>query len=122
MAQNPDGEVPSSEENSSVVSGVIADIIYSPLNLGLLAICVFLLYKIFFSKKPDISPAPVVPQLPPLKKRDMTYAELKQYDGLNEEGRVCVGVNGKVFDVTKGKRFYGPGNTPSIIVTYVLFM
>ena len=39
----------------------------------------------------------------------MTLIQLKQYDGTGEEGRVCVAVNGKVYDVTKGKRFYGPG-------------
>ncbi|GFV47887.1 membrane-associated progesterone receptor component 2 [Trichonephila clavipes] len=61
------------------------------------------------SRKTDIPPSPPVPQLPPMKKRDMTLEELRKYDGLNEEGRVCVAVNGKVFDVTKGKRFYGPG-------------
>jgi hypothetical protein len=26
------------------------------------------------------------------------------------DGRVLIGVLGKVYDVTKGKRFYGPGN------------
>ena len=52
---------------------------------------------------------PPPPPLPPLKKQDMTLIQLKQYDGTGEEGRVCVAVNGKVYDVTKGKRFYGPG-------------
>ena len=43
--------------------------------------------------------------------QDMTLQQLKVYDGLSEdcEGRICVAVNGKIFDVTKGKRFYGPG-------------
>ena len=57
--------------------------------------------------EPDLPPPP--PPLPPLKKQDMTLIQLKQYDGTGEEGRVCVAVNGKVYDVTKGKRFYGPG-------------
>merc|ERR1712045_218514 len=37
--------------------------------------------------------------------------QLKVYDGVAPEGggRICVAVNGKIFDVTKGKRFYGPG-------------
>ena len=41
----------------------------------------------------------------------MTLQQLKVYDGLTEEceGKICVAVNGKIFDVTKGKRFYGPG-------------
>merc|ERR1712170_72174 len=45
------------------------------------------------------------------KKQDMTLQQLKQYDGVSEVsgGKICVAVNGKIFDVTKGKRFYGPG-------------
>lgn len=97
------------ESMTSVLGSVINDIIYSPLNLVLLALCIFLLYKLFFSRKTDMPSSPPVPQLPPMKKRDMTLEELRKFDGLNEEGRVCVAVNGKVFDVTKGKRFYGPG-------------
>ncbi|KFM63246.1 Membrane-associated progesterone receptor component 2, partial [Stegodyphus mimosarum] len=95
--------------SSSFLTSVILDIVSSPLNLALLAVCVFLLYKIFSGGKADDNPTPPSPQLPPMKRRDMTYEELKKYDGLNEEGRVCVAVNGKIFDVTKGKRFYGPG-------------
>merc|ERR1712166_1732037 len=39
----------------------------------------------------------------------MTLTELKKYDGSDSDGRVCVAVLGKIYDVTKGKRFYGPG-------------
>lgn len=98
-----------SKESESILNSIITDILYSPLNLALLALCVYLLYKIFYTRKMDIPPVSLPPQLPPLKRRDMTYQELRKYDGTNEEGRVCIGVNGKVFDVTKGKRFYGPG-------------
>ena len=44
-----------------------------------------------------------------MKKRDLTLTELKKYDGEGPDGRVLVGVLGKIYDVTKGKRFYGPG-------------
>ena len=63
--------------------------------------------------EPDLPPPP--PPLPPLKKQDMTLIQLKQYDGTGEEGRVCVAVNGKVYDVTKGKRFYGPGKQDGLL-------
>lgn len=46
--------------------------------------------------------------LPKLRK-DMTVTELSQFDGTQSDGRVCLAVNGVIFDVTKGKRFYGPG-------------
>ncbi|XP_076352412.1 membrane-associated progesterone receptor component 2-like [Tachypleus tridentatus] len=39
----------------------------------------------------------------------MTLAELKHYNGMGPDNRICIAVNGKIFDVTKGKRFYGPG-------------
>lgn len=106
MAQTPNS-VPE-EVTSSFFSNLVADIIYSPLNLALLGLCVYLLYKIFYTRKEVITPVSLPPQLPPMKKRDMTYQELKKYDGVNDE-RVCMAVNGKIFDVTKGKRFYGPG-------------
>ncbi|GLV37110.1 membrane steroid binding protein [Carabus blaptoides fortunei] len=48
------------------------------------------------------------PELPKLR-RDFTVEELKKYDGRTHDGRVLVAVNGNVYDVTKGKRFYGPG-------------
>jgi len=108
MAQNEEG-VAEDISSSFTISNLIADVFYNPLNLALLAVCIFLLYKIFSREKPDENVKPRTPELPPLKRRDMTYQELKKYDGLNEEGRVCVAVNGKVFDVTKGKMFYGPG-------------
>ncbi|GBM24413.1 Membrane-associated progesterone receptor component 2 [Araneus ventricosus] len=108
VAENVQAE--SVDDGSSFVGSIINDIVYSPLNLILLSVCIYLMYKLFFSKKADDAPSsPPVPRLPPMKKRDMTIEELRKYDGTNEEGRVCIAVNGKIFDVTKGKHFYGPG-------------
>jgi membrane-associated progesterone receptor component len=59
-------------------------------------------------------PIPEPPPVP-LKKQDLNLLQLKQYDGTGEDGRVCVAVNGKVYDVTRGKRFYGPGKDLYII-------
>ena len=54
------------------------------------------------------------PPLQPMKKRDYTPRQLKPFDGTksedNPEGRILIGVLGKVYDMTKGKSFYGPGN------------
>lgn len=90
-------------------SGVISEVL-TPVNIVLALVCCYLVHKIFFGKQQ--SPRNVrkkEPELPPMKKRDMTLSEIRQYDGTGEGGRVLVAVNGKVFDVTKGKNFYGPG-------------
>ena len=93
----------------NVFQSFFAELFTSPLNLALLSVCGYLLYKIFSTKKPD---APVKqPELPAMKKRDFTLEQLKEYDGRGKEGRILMAVNGKVFDVTRGKRFYGPGKT-----------
>ena len=96
-------------EGSELSSGgIFQEIFTSPLNLTLLSLCLFLLYKIFRGDKPQELGEAETP-LPKLKKRDFTIAELKPYDGL-QNPRILMAVNGKVFDVTRGKKFYGPGN------------
>lgn len=32
----------------------------------------------------------------------MTLSELRQYDGTGPDGRICIAVNRKIFDVSKG--------------------
>ena len=97
-------------EEAVASSGLLSEILSSPLNLALLGICGFLLFKILRDALKS-EPPPVVrePPLPPLKRRDFTVEQLKPFDGRGPDGRILVGVNGKVFDVTRGKRFYGPG-------------
>jgi hypothetical protein len=48
--------------------------------------------------------------LPRMKKRDFSLEQLRQFDG-SRTPRILLAVNGKVFDVTKGSKFYGPGET-----------
>jgi len=86
----------------------ISELTANPLNIVLILAIITLIYKIF--KSDDSQPSePPPPPLPRMKKKDMTLTELKKYDGSGPDGRVCVGVLGKIYDVTKGKRFYGPG-------------
>lgn len=101
-------KVAESVEEIGFVNGIIQEIIYSPLNLALIGIITFLLFKIFKSRQTPKPPPPREPELPKLR-RDFTVAELKAYDGNQPDGRVLVAVNGSVYDVTRGKRFYGPG-------------
>uniref|UniRef100_A0A023F8C5 Putative steroid membrane receptor n=2 Tax=Triatoma infestans TaxID=30076 RepID=A0A023F8C5_TRIIF len=100
----------SREEDSGFLINIFYEIFTSPLNLCLVGIISLLVYKILKSRQSLTAVNEhVEPELPKMKKRDFTLEELKEYDGTGPEGRVLVAVNGKVFDVTKGKRFYGPG-------------
>ncbi|KAG5563075.1 hypothetical protein RHMOL_Rhmol02G0269700 [Rhododendron molle] len=40
---------------------------------------------------------------------DLTLQQLKQYDGTNPSKPIYLAVKGRIFDVTTGKSFYGPG-------------
>lgn len=51
----------------------------------------------------------------------MTIAELKEYDGVKNDGRILMAVNGKVFDVTRGKAFYGPGWFNSYLYAIIFY-
>jgi hypothetical protein len=42
--------------------------------------------------------------------KNYTPLDLLPYDGLGKEGRILMAVNGSIYDVTRGRNFYGPGN------------
>jgi len=94
---------------------IITELLSSPINLALLGLCAFLLYKIVKNRRRESS-TPKQPELPPMKKRDFTLKQLQEFDGRGKGGRILVAVNGKVFDVTRGSRFYGPGIRDSLVV------
>ncbi|XP_068214252.1 membrane-associated progesterone receptor component 1 isoform X2 [Palaemon carinicauda] len=97
-------------EDESFVGSLLIEIFTSPVNIVLLGICVVLLYKILRSSDGnDRVTGPIEPPIPKMKRQDMTLEQLRQYDGSGEHGRICVAVNSKIFDVTRGKKSYGPG-------------
>lgn len=91
----------------------------SPLNLSLLGLCIFILLRIFCGDKPA-DMGEVEEPLPKLKNRDFTLAELQPYDGLQNR-RILMAVNSKVFDVTTGKKLYGPGKISCRLFTFVIY-
>ncbi|KAJ3658201.1 hypothetical protein Zmor_009955 [Zophobas morio] len=96
-------------KSDGFLTNIVLEIVQSPLNVALVCLIGFLVYKILKSRQDVPTSKASEPELPKLKKRDFTVEELKKYDGTQEDGRVLVAVNGNVYDVTKGKRFYGPG-------------
>lgn len=76
----------------------------TPINLVLLTIFGILVYLRLKPKPPQVLPrAP-----PPTVFRTFTPPELFPYNGLNGMP-VYLAVRGRVFDVTSGRNFYGPG-------------
>ncbi|XP_012288066.1 membrane-associated progesterone receptor component 1 [Orussus abietinus] len=105
LADPPTGN----HQEESFFASFVAEVVRSPLNLTLVAIIASLVYAIIKSKiRPEKPQVTVMKQLPKMR-RDFTLEELKKYDGTGPDGRICVAVNGSVYDVTKGSRFYGPG-------------
>lgn len=93
-----------------VVSSVLNFIksLSSPVQIIGLLVIVIIIRKIVQSRFRKPPPPPREKPLEPMKKRDFTPEELVEYDGVKQK-RVLLAVNGKVFDVTRGKDFYGPG-------------
>ena len=111
----------------------INEIIESPLNIALLMASGYLIYKIlsdvFHVEEPYVPPPKLVKDMT-LKKRLQAFRiyssngqilynslliitsslaqELRKYNGKDME-KVCLAVKGEIFDVTRGKNFYGPG-------------
>ncbi|XP_067404255.1 membrane-associated progesterone receptor component 1 [Emydura macquarii macquarii] len=86
--------------------GLLLEILGSPLNLSLLGLCLFLLYQILRGERGPRQPAEPAPP-PKLKRRDFTLAQLRPYDGV-QDPRILMAINGKVFDVSRAAKFYGP--------------
>ena len=78
----------------------------SPLNLGLLALAAYLVYQNHIKQEPPKSP-PKPPKI--VENRDYTPKELIAKNGQNDS-LIYIAVKGKIYDVSSGKSFYGPGS------------
>lgn len=84
----------------------------NPLNIALLG---FLIYQIYsYVRGPSKARAATAASIPPpthpetIVYMELTPRSLRQYDGRNADTKIYMGVNGLVYDVTKGRNFYGP--------------
>lgn len=98
------------QQQSQFLSTFIAEIVKSPVNLALVGVIAILVYKIVKSRTRTEEPVQEVKKLPKLR-RDFAIEELTKYDGKGPDGRILVAVNGSVYDVTRGAKFYGPGES-----------
>jgi len=109
--------VSSDTDDNNLMQWFIDELTGSPINIALLLIICFLIYKLL-KPESEVGSVEVEPPLQPMKKRDFTPRQLKPFDGIkseeNPDARVLIGVLGKVYDMTKGKSFYGPGGPYSV--------
>lgn len=56
-------------------------------------------------RKPDTARPP----LPEAEERDYTLSELAAFDGSDPSKPLLLGIRGQVYDVGRGRDFYGPG-------------
>lgn len=81
----------------------------NPVNWVLVAVLGYISYN-YFAKSAPPPPAPR-PRQPALVFKEYTPKELAQFDGRTSDTRILLAVQGKVFDVTRGRNFYGPGKS-----------
>ncbi|KAI9311079.1 cytochrome b5-like heme/steroid binding domain-containing protein [Dichotomocladium elegans] len=77
----------------------------NPVNWALAAVLAYVLRSFAHSNKPAVIPA-VHPEVVVFK--NYTPKELEPFNGVKNE-RVLMAVNGSVYDVSRGRNFYGPG-------------
>ncbi|XP_072192524.1 membrane-associated progesterone receptor component 2 [Excalfactoria chinensis] len=82
------------------------------LHVGLLALVLLAAYRLYLRWRKRSGPGGAAQQsqadpLPRMKRRDFSLEQLREFDGIRNP-RILLAVNGKVFDVTKGSKFYGP--------------
>lgn len=88
------------------------EFLYNPVNIVLLAIAGYLIKQLLTSPPPPPAPKKMAIEIAP---RDYTLAQLRKFDGLtpstehNGDMPIYFAVDGVVFDVTVGRKFYGPG-------------
>lgn len=94
------------------------DIISSPLNICLVALICYFSYKLFKkdskSSSRKRSTSMHKKQLERMPKQDFTLEQLREYDGVKSNGRILIGVLGRVFDMSSASDFYGPGGPYSV--------
>ncbi|SAM01829.1 hypothetical protein [Absidia glauca] len=92
---------------NTTVTTLFSQLKENPLNWALLAVLAYVVKSYARSTKPAAIEAKH-PEV--LLFRNYSPIDLLPYDGNSKEhgGRILMGVNGSVYDVTRGRSFYGP--------------
>ncbi|KAL7902690.1 cytochrome b5-like heme/steroid binding domain-containing protein [Trichoderma sp. SZMC 28014] len=91
--------------NDEAAKAVASAGLVSPLNILLVSIILYTAYTTFFSKS---APSQLPRQPPPIVFKTYNPHTLLPFNGANN-GPVYMAIRGVVFDVSRGRNFYGPG-------------
>ncbi|CAG8451816.1 10253_t:CDS:2 [Acaulospora morrowiae] len=84
---------------------LISQLLENPLNWFLSS---FLVYVVYSYLTPPQHQLPISRHPDTTVFREYTPIELREFDGRTDRTKIYMGVCGKVYDVTKGRNFYGP--------------
>ncbi|KAG8453893.1 hypothetical protein GDO86_000497 [Hymenochirus boettgeri] len=93
---------PGPEEEPPVVGWLFAGELL--LNAALLVVLVYGAFRLYVRWRGAGTGGATLPRM---KRRDFGLQQLREFDG-TQNPRILMAVNGKVFDVTRGSKFYGP--------------
>ncbi|KAF8938395.1 cytochrome b5 [Dissophora ornata] len=79
----------------------------NPVNWILAAVLGYISYS-YFAASAAPPPSAPRPRQPALVFKEYTPKELTEFDGRTADTRILMAIQGKVFDVTRGRNFYGP--------------
>ncbi|KAI7861223.1 cytochrome b5-like heme/steroid binding domain-containing protein [Spinellus fusiger] len=85
---------------------LMVSLLENPVNWALAVILAYVVRSYAQSSKKPIAPAkhPLVTVF-----QDYTPTSLLVFDGNGKDNRILIAVNGSVYDVSRGRNFYGPG-------------
>lgn len=89
------------------VASTISSYLTAPVQILLLLLGIGIIRMFLRKKLKKHTEEPTQDEPLPMEKRDFTIKELQPFNGKDNE-RILIAVNSKVFDVTRGKSFYGP--------------
>lgn len=72
---------------------------------GVILLCLYFVYIALFRDDYRLL-VDKTKNLPPLPQMNLTLEQLKQYNGEGADGRVCIAMLRKIYDITKGKSSY----------------
>ncbi|KXS21599.1 cytochrome b5 [Gonapodya prolifera JEL478] len=91
--------------SSPNLESLVAELTTNPVNWVLIGVLGYLLYSLLRPQRYE-PPPPMHAKV--IEMREYTPADLAEFDG-TEGKAIKFAVNGKVFDVSRGRNFYGPG-------------